>query len=114
MIDFKTFEHVIKVIKDHDCFNRKFSEFLEQNICTESYCMATTGRELQNALIDLLCDIFKIPKKVEHIGNDIEWWLYEDVEKKIYYQDGTEDDLTDIHDFYNYLIERHKENSCSS
>lgn len=104
MIDFKTFEHVIQVIKDHDNFNRNFSKFLEQNICTDSYCYVDIGRELQKTLIELLCDIFKIPKNVEHIGNDIEWWLYEGADKKIYYKDGSVLDVNNIKDFYNYLL----------
>lgn len=37
-------------------------------------------------------------------GEDIvAWWMYEDVDKILYVEDGTEIDLEDINDLYNYL-----------
>ena len=37
----------------------------------------------------------------------VSWWMYEDVEKVIYENDGTETDLENIDDLYSYLEENY-------
>ena len=37
--------------------------------------------------------------------DNISWWLYENVEKIIYFKDGAERDLTKVEDLMDYLME---------
>ena len=42
-------------------------------------------------------------------GEDlVSWWLYEEVEKIVYEEDGTETNLEDIDALYTYLLENYK------
>lgn len=45
---------------------------------------------------------------VKNVIDDIEWWLYEDVDKIITLKDGTEVDVTTLKDYTNYLFEFYK------
>lgn len=46
----------------------------------------------------------------EVFGNDIEWWLYEDVDKIITLNNKTEIDVTTPEALYDYLVTYAKEN----
>lgn len=42
-------------------------------------------------------------------GEDlVSWWLYEEVDKIVYEEDGTETNLEDIDALYTYLLENYK------
>ncbi len=110
MITFKRFEQIINTIKDHGEFQRKFTDFLEGNICTSSWAIVDVGDKLVRSLIDLLCDIFG-QKDEKQCGDIFSWWLWEDVDKIIYYQNGGHVDITDIKDFYDYLVREYKKHN---
>jgi len=70
--------------------------------------------DLYNLNVDLIdfTDDFNniISLMLEEIFNElqvdiIEWWLYEDVEKHLFNEEGKmTDDLTKIEDLYNYIL----------
>lgn len=105
-ITFEVFKNIIDTIQSFDAKNKKISKFLQDNLCEFSYVYVTHGEKLSNLLIDILCMYFHLETDNKVIENDITWWLYDlSDNKKVYYQDGSEKDLNDIHDFYNYLCE---------
>lgn len=117
MIDFKTFSEIIHAIKRHDILVRDFSKFLEQKICTSSFCYVTFGDEIITCLINVLCREFNVQNDDDTNDNIFTWWLYENVDKKLFYRNGTILDINKIEDFYKYLdgIRAKKEKvSCSS
>lgn len=104
-MEFEKFKKIIDTIKEHLIWKDKFSNFLEENICTDSWCIVDVGDNLVNMLLEIL--------KVEFKDSDdwIEWWLYEDVEKVVYYTDKNEErerSVEDIKDFYDFLVENYK------
>lgn len=105
-ITFEVFENIINTIQSFDAKNKKISEFIQDNLCESSFVYITHGETLANLLIDILCRYFHLETDDKILSDDITWWLYElSGDKKVYYQDGSVDDLNDIHDFYNYLCE---------
>ena len=75
-MDFETFKMAIDAIQKHREQQEKVTNFIESEICTESWAFCTFGDNLSDALLKVL----------EHVFNDkgewISWWLYEDVEKE--------------------------------
>lgn len=102
-ITFERFVKIIDTIKDHDFLTRNFSKFLESEICRNSYCYVTVGENLQQCIIEMLCDYFGIPQSDKYNENDIEWWLYESSPKIFYFDDGSQLNVESIRDFYDYL-----------
>lgn len=57
----------------------------------------------QGRVVDLCCILINPnPKNYLLIKSDIDWWLYENDDKKIY--DGTTIDVTEANDFVKYLF----------
>lgn len=94
------FSNVIKKIKEADKKSHELSKALESYLCTSSYCYVDMHAELQETLIKLLYEVFKVSEKEDVIG----WWLYEDVNKVYYYPDGFELKLETVDELYNYLV----------
>lgn len=98
----KQFKFLIKSIQKHDKKIRKLEDFLGDYV--DSYVIF--NRDISDDIIDFLEDYFCD-------GEDyISWWLYEDVEKKIW-ENGTENDPTDVSTLdklYDFLIRLKKEN----
>lgn len=105
---FEEFKEIVDTIKDHDIFCRKFSEFLESEICKQSFCYVTIGEKVVKSLIKMLCREFNAPTDDIGIGNEIDWWLYDSSSKLITMPDGRELDVSDIRDFYDYLMSEYK------
>lgn len=106
MISYELFEKSIHAILTKKNRDENFSNFLEENVCTSHYCVVDYGNEIVDILIQVLCKTFNLETNNEYYGNDISWWLYENVEKIIYFEDGTQRDISDLHDFYDYLVEQ--------
>lgn len=116
MISFEEFEKCMHAIEDHDDFCHRVSKFLEDEICKGSWCMVTAGEKLKQLIIKNLCKEFDIEYDNCRYGNEIEWWLYEDV-NKIYYVGDTEVDVGTLRKFYDYLVEdkkRREKLSCDT
>lgn len=107
-MNYKLFKEIVHVIQRHENSNRKFSKFLEEKICTSSFCTVDYGQELIDMLIKVIEQEFNLQK--DSVGyTDITWWLYESANKKIiYYSDGTQRDLTKLKDLYKYMKENKK------
>lgn len=105
MISYELFEKSIHAISTQINSNKNFSKFLEKNICENSFCYVTCGEGLINILIDILCHEFNLETDNEFFDNTISWWLFENVDKIIYYEDGTKRDISNLRDFYDYLVE---------
>jgi len=120
---FKDFECIINKLEETDKKRREISSFFEKELTTSSFVYFNFGENLSSIIISMLSNYYscwwtvdgKFDKNLSpydgscHISNDIEWWLYEDVNKIISFNDGREDvDVNDIKDFYNYLEKRRK------
>lgn len=98
-MDFETFKMAIDAIQKHREQQEKVTNFIESEICTESWAFCTFGDNLSDTLLKVL----------EHVFNDkgewISWWLYEDVEKIVTFTDTNQKlDITKIEDLYNFLL----------
>ena len=101
-IDFEMFSKIIHSIQELDKNNHILSDMIEKHLCTTSYVYVDHGTNLSNVLIEVLCKYFDI-EFGKHVYDDISWWLYESVEKKLYYPDGYTLDVTSLESFYEYL-----------
>ena len=105
MISKKLFIKTIENIQKQREKVSRFNDALDE-IC-DGWPIFDTNNLYLESLLDILKEIF-------HDDNDwIEWWLYEEVEKKVWYDDGTEIDIAEPEDFYNFLIQNMIENGDS-
>lgn len=75
---------------------------------SDSWFICNAGKGYLNALLDLLEDVMN-DKSTPKYDSYIRWWLFDDVEKKLWWEkDGEkfEVDLTTPQDLYKYLNER--------
>lgn len=98
-IDFKLFKEIIHVIKSMAFSAENFSKYLEQKICKNSFCYVDIYEEPTSMFLRILTRYFDPDNIQEGI---IPWWLYENVDKKIY-EDDKVYDVNDIKDFFEYL-----------
>ena len=106
MISFKLFSEMIASIKEQNELDQKVSDVLGQ-LC-DSYIMMNSRNKMYSALYKLLGET------MDDVGDYIGWWLYEDVEKKITIKNTKSKktkiiDVSDIKDFYNFLVKNAKE-----
>ena len=94
MISLDEFKEVMEIVKEFD----KAQETLTKVLIKENTGFVDFGFPLQGLIFRLLKEIFNIEDP-----DLLEWWLYEDVEKIIYYPDGLKYDLTNIKDLYYYI-----------
>ena len=103
-MNLELFTKTINTIKEHRKWQDDVTDFLEEKICTDTWAFCTVGEKL----IDLLVEILE--KEFNDIGKWIDWWLFEDVEKIVYYQDKQNRNVEKIEDFYQFLLDNQKEN----
>ena len=124
-MEFEEFKYLIEKVQESSKKRHEVSKFFESNLTTSSFVYFNFGEDLEAVIVNMLADYYKcwwtgdgtLPKDgtwysplsaVYYSNNDIEWWLYEDVDKKICYSDGRKSvDVEDIKDFYNYLENRY-------
>lgn len=94
VISLDEFKKVIEIVKEFD----KAQETLTNVLIKESTGFVDFGYPLQVLIFKLLNTVFKIEDP-----DLLDWWLYEKVEKIIYYPDGLKYDLTNIEDLYYYI-----------
>lgn len=63
----------------------------------DGYAIVTIGNETIKDIIEAMSDSSKVWKEY------IEWWLFEDVEKKVWLEDGTEINVGSIDQLYDFL-----------
>ena len=95
----KTFIEVINLIKEQKKINAEISEGLEKLI--DGWAVLRENKAL-TALLLILKEEFG------PVGYDyIDWWLWENAEKKVYYEENgvrKEKDLSNIEDLYDYIV----------
>lgn len=104
MIDVKTFKMAVDSINKHRKWQDRCTNFIEKEICTDSWAFVTAGDDLQSTLVKVLAKAFNDK------GEWIDWWIFEDVEKVVGFADGTKKDISKIEDFYEFLLENKIEN----
>ena len=123
VMPFEKFERIMNTLIKFKDKRERISDFVEKEIATASFCVCDIGTDLETIITSLLADEFKCwfgkhsedgncewwQYKEYGLDNDIEYWLYgslsEDEKKVVYDKDGTEIDITDLKDFYQYLCE---------
>lgn len=89
-MNLKTFKKIIRLIKKQEALNDNF------------YKLGLSVYPISESLYTVVSLLFKA--YYSEIGEDyISWWLYEDVEKIIYLEDGREIDLTKVKDLWLYV-----------
>lgn len=97
-------EDYCNMVKQIQSYNKEIYEFSEcMQKFSNTYYLSTIGSNLCSALVELLSKLTN-----DYCGNTyndtlLSWWLYEDVEKKIYNDDNSFIDVTNIEDLYDYL-----------
>lgn len=64
----------------------------------DDYAIVTTGDETIKDIVEVL------ESETHDESGLIEWWLYEDVEKNVWLEDGTKVDLKTAEQLYEYLM----------
>lgn len=99
MISKETFIKSIELIREQEKINKEISNGLEKLI--DSWAVLRENKAL-TALLLILKEEFG------PVGYDyIDWWLWENAEKKVYYEENgekKEKDLTDVGDLYDYIV----------
>lgn len=96
--------NMVKEIQSYDKEICDFSECMQK--FSDTYYLSTIGSNLCSKLIELLSKLTNDYCQDTYNDNWLSWWLYEDVEKKIYNQDDSFIDVTNIEDLYDYLESR--------
>ena len=55
---YEKFKYILNVIKDYNAKIERISDFMESEVCTDSYCFINVGEELINTLTGMLADEF--------------------------------------------------------
>jgi hypothetical protein len=100
------FVETLKRIKEEYERILKFDKALSE--ISDSFFICNAGEGYLNALLDLLEDVMN-DKSSPKYDSYIRWWLFDDVEKKIWFEDKgerTEINLTTPEALYKYLSER--------
>jgi hypothetical protein len=100
MISKKTFVSILKDIKDQEVIDENFGKSLE-TVC-DSWCIYGTKNLKYRALFLLLKEIFNDE------GEWITWWLYENVEKYVYYKNKKKKLIDTPEKLYDFLIKNNK------
>lgn len=58
IMSFDKFKHIMTQIKKYEKKRDKISDFLEKEVCADSYCLFTVGEDLITTLTSMLADHF--------------------------------------------------------
>ena len=58
IMKYDKFKYILNVIKDYNAKMDRISDFMEKEVCTDSYCMINVGEELVSTLTSMLADEF--------------------------------------------------------
>ena len=58
IMKYDKFKYILNVIKDYNAKIQRISDFIEKEVCTDSYCFVNVGEELVNTLTSMLADEF--------------------------------------------------------
>ena len=97
MINKELFVQVINNIRKQEKRADKFSKALSQ------ICDGHPVFDVNNLYLKSLLDVLKV--NFNDQDDYISWWLWEDVEKKVWLEDGTEIDVGTPEQLYDFLVE---------
>lgn len=105
MISLESFKKSIEVIRKYNDLQEELYKTLSK--ITDGNFIVTVGDEL-------IADILRLLQESLNDENDwIDWWMYEDVEKIVYYPDENKKvDITKVEDLYNFLVENYKDKNA--
>ena len=101
-ISYEMFNKTIKEIQKYNKNTQKLSDAFEKYLMENSWCIVNIGDNLADQSLKLLAEFFKQYTELD-VYELITWWLYEDVEKTIYDQDGTTYDVSTTKGLYDFL-----------
>lgn len=134
IMKYDKFKFILNTIKEYKEKVERISDFMEKEVCTDSYCMINVGEELVNVLTSMLADEFdcwyyagpsvsmtdlidgKIKKSCEESTPENKWWNKSyrrwdnDIEYWLYeenkkiYIKGKEIPIDTEGQFYDYLV----------
>lgn len=96
MLKFNQFEKAINAILEQEKTNDEITHAIDV-LCPNSYSIFEGARASLDGLLDLLKNL------MNDTGDWIDWWLYEDVEKFYYDDDGTSHSVQTIEELYDLL-----------
>ena len=120
-MSFDKFRYIMNVIIEFGKKRDRFSNFIEEEISTSTYCIVDFGNEVESTLINLLADEFKCWYSFKDrdydwwndsfgIENDIEAWLYNiSDEPKIIEVNGKTVDIESLEAFYEFLVQQYND-----
>lgn len=126
-MSFDKFRYIMDIIIDFGKKRERFSNFIEEEISTSTYCVVDFGSEVESALVNLLADQFSCwyaftetpkefdwwhhePGKFRQFENDIEAWLYNiSDEPKVVEVNGIERNIDSLESFYEFLVHQYNE-----
>ena len=97
MISKENFKKLVFAIRKLEEDRTILADCIENII--DGYAIVTMGDETISDIIDVMADGNELMK------DDIKWWLFEDVEKKVWLKDGTEINVESIDQLYDFLVE---------
>ena len=125
LMPFAKFKAIMEVIENERDKRDRISDFLEKELCEDSWCCVTFGNDLEQALINLLADEFECWYSTKEIPETYDWWdpnkryrgFENDIENYLYRVDDNpynikvgekEYHLQSIDDLYNFLVDEYK------
>ena len=126
-ISFEKFRYIMNILLDFQAKRDRFSNFIEEEISTSTYCIVDFGSEIETTLVNLLADQFNCwyaftetpkefdwwhfePGKYTGYENDIEAWLYHiSDEPKTIEVNGKVIDIESMEAFYEFLVQQYNE-----
>ena len=97
MISKELFCQTLADIKEQEQINEDFGKAIEK--MGDGHFLWGVENKFHSALMNVLAAVF------QDDGDYISWWLYENVEKKVWLADGTEVSLETDGQLYDFLLE---------
>ncbi len=96
MLTKESFCKALALIQEQEHIDDKVSEAL--SLVGDGYYLYGSENKFRQALLMVLAET------MQDKGDWIDWWLYEDVEKAVWYPDGERVSLERTEELYDYLV----------
>ena len=58
VMPFEKFKYIMTQVQEYEAKKERISDFLEEEVCTDSYCLFTVGEDLVTTITSMLADHF--------------------------------------------------------